>query len=69
MGATMSALGIQRVGKVFAEMHRAREELLRMGCEDPRSASGQQDIKLSHLMDRANEAIADEYARISLERM
>ena len=57
----MSALGIQRTARFFQELQRAREELIRMGSEDPTTASGHQDILFGQMLQKAEDAVKDEF--------
>jgi hypothetical protein len=60
----MSQEGIDLTAEVFSIMQQAREKLMRIGAEDCRRTSGQQDILLSHLLGKANDAIKDEFMHI-----
>lgn len=75
----MSKKGIQIAAKVFEHMQRARMELLALGCGDvhrdadgrssnptAKTKSGHQDILLGQLFQNANDAVKDEFSRITM---
>lgn len=68
----MSKQGIQRAAEVFAYVQQARMELMAMGA--PRTTTGnplntgeKQDILLGQMLSRMNDAVKDDFCRITSE--
>lgn len=62
----MSKAGIQKFARILSNMQTARLELLQMGskqseCSTP---SGHQDILLGQLLEKAKDAVKDDFMRI-----
>jgi hypothetical protein len=62
----VSKEGLKKAAAVFDLMQQTRDELLRMGSENPGTNTGKQDIKLGQLFYKANEAIKEEFSLITM---
>ena len=65
----MSAEGIKIAASVFEFMQNARMELMRLGTNSsPKCEVDKQDIRLSRLMEFGNDAMKDEFSKITMEK-
>ncbi len=64
----MSQKGIRKFAEAMTAMQLARHELISMGTKKrPISRSAKQDIRLGQLLDEANGAVREKFAKITLE--
>lgn len=63
----MSYRGIHVAAGVFDFMQRTRNELMRLGSEQPHTKAGQQDIRLGQLLERMKDCGRDDFMAITVE--
>ena len=63
----MSAAGIRKFAKVMEILQLTRLELINMGSKSPTTASGHCDLKLGNLLDKAKDAVKDDFNKILAE--
>lgn len=63
----MSKAGVKLAAQAFSTLQSVKGQLIAMGAEAPHTKSGQQDIRLGQLLDKANDAVKEQFAEITLE--
>ena len=73
----MSKEGIKIFANVLSVMQEERQRLIKLGCSEnagygkgtPLSQSSKQDIHLGQLLDKAKDAVKDEFCKITMEKI
>lgn len=63
----MSQAGIRIMSGVFSALQMSRVKLLEMGSRVPATKSGQQDIMLGQLLEKAKDSIKDDFLLLTTD--
>jgi len=59
----MRKQGIEIVAETLSVVQQRSGELMRLGCSQPDTLSGQQDIRLAHLLDQMKDCIKEDFCK------